>query len=154
MSTHDPSAVSQRRDRQADDPAPDLRTLRRDCLPARDLWPGIEPRLAPRRRRPDWRPMAGGFALAASVVAAITLRMVSLPEPVEERMSAVQWAALPPVVRVQDRALLKANLAIVDDARSQLESALQQQPDSAALRRLLVATQARERQLKASLQAL
>ena len=126
-----------------------LRGLSLTREPERDLWPGIAARLTPRRRRPVW-PWLGALA-ASGLVAAVVLQTWSPPAPVADTGAVTAMGEPQPVRRrviPQQEALLKANLAIVKDAESQLRHALEQDPDSAALRRLLDSMQQRRGDLK------
>jgi hypothetical protein len=61
------------------------RALPRAIEPPRDLWPGIERRLAPRRpRRPRWLPLAAALALAAGawLLGRVATRSAPAPAPV------------------------------------------------------------------------
>lgn len=123
----------------------ELRGLRLDREPERDLWPGVERRIAPRRRTP-WL----GYALAASIVAAVVVGTWRESPPQVPTTVAVQ-ARTAGQVAPQQQALLKANLAIVKDAENQLQHALEQDPDSESLRRLQESMQQRRGQLKSRL---
>jgi hypothetical protein len=114
--------------------------------PEHDLWPGIAARIAPRRRRPLW-PWLGALA-ASGLVAAVVLQTWTPSQPEPEPSTQALVAVVEPLperrrVMPQQQALLKANLAIVKDAESQLRHALEQDPDSAALQRLLDSMQQR-----------
>lgn len=121
-----------------------LDKLARARAPSRDLWPGIESRLRPRRSRYGLMQ----FALAASLVAGLgavftlTLRDAAVAP-------ALERAALP--LGDHSRAIVVANLSIVDDAERQLRQALKKRPDSQPLRSLLESTQHRARDLRALL---
>lgn len=145
--------------RKTPDEIPGLRGLKLEQMPERDLWPGIASRLPPRRSRVQrWI----GYAMAASLVGALAIGVLrqappdSLPVPAETALATPAFAA-PQETRVaghvnpQRQALLKANLAIVKDAEGQLKQALEQDPDSAALRRLLLAMKQQRGDLKAQL---
>lgn len=130
-----------------------LGQLARRQRPQRDLWPGIESRLRPRRSR---YPLAQ-FALAASLVAGLagvfSLQLGRAPLP-----GAASGAGPAPLtmtavapLRHDSRAIVRANLAIVRQAEFQLRKALSQDPDSAALRELLASTENRGRGLRALL---
>lgn len=122
-----------------------LRGLSRVCEPERDLWPGIAARIAaPRRRRP-W-PWLGALA-ASGVVAAVSLPFWPAPQPVvSAEVAAVLAEPLPAAGQVmpQQDALLKANLAIARDAENQLRHALELDPDSQTLQRLLRSVERRQ----------
>lgn len=122
-------------------------------MPQRDLWPGIEARLtpavAPRRR---WG--GAGMAAAASVAAVTALGIWqsqdrTMPGPAQTLVPQARVAGL---VQPQQAALLKANLAIVDDAEGQLRYALNQAPESEALQRLLRSVEQRRGMLQNQLE--
>ncbi len=149
------------KDNQKDKEIPGLRGLKLDQQPERDLWPGIETRLQ-RKPRGVLRPrMVRGlsYAMAASLVGAITLGVLrQAPPDVAPIAAPAELASVAPAtqrsvgqVNPQRQALLKANLAIVKDAEGQLKQALEQDPDSASLRRLLVAMQQQRGDLKTQL---
>lgn len=71
-------------------PVPGLQELARERLPQRDLWSGIEPRLAPRRRRSTpWV-----YGLAASVcIATVAGLLLRRPESPPEQAEPVLVAA-------------------------------------------------------------
>lgn len=121
-----------------------LDQLTRSRAPARDLWPGIEARLAARRSR---YPLAQ-FALAASLVAGMAAVFTLSLRQQGHAPGALQ-AALP--LGQDTRAIVVANLSIVDDAERQLRQALKKHPDSQPLRSLLESTQHRARDLRALL---
>lgn len=140
-----------------------LDDLQMTQMPQRDLWPGIEARVAPvvaPRRR--WG--GAGFAAAASVAVVTALgvwqmqdRTMPTPGPASAPLVA-QTSAVQPEMRVagmvqpQQAALLKANLAIVDDAEGQLRYALNQAPESEALQRLLRSVEQRRGALQNQLE--
>jgi hypothetical protein len=129
-----------------------LSQLARRARPQRDLWPGIESRLAPRRRS-RWPVLQ--FALAASLVAGLagifSLQLAraphGLPAAVAEDTAFASVGTLAP----HSRAIVKANLAIVRSAEQQLRHALEQEPDSPGLQSLLASTENRGRALRALL---
>jgi hypothetical protein len=134
-------------------PVPGLRELPRELAPARDLWPGIAPRLRRRRNPQPWI----GLALAASVVVALAVQLrwqhAVGPDPALPESAAAAPMALAAAMPSHQRALVKANLKIADDAASQLQRALRQQPDSASLQRLLVGTRRQQHELRRLLDA-
>ncbi|MEQ1438705.1 hypothetical protein AAG565_05015 [Fontimonas sp. SYSU GA230001] len=136
---------------------PQLHGLRRERFPERDLWPDIAARIGTRRRR-SVRPWAG-FALAASVVAALSVGLWrNAPGPQAGPAAATAMsvssasAARPGRVHPQQQALLKANLRIVQHAERELERALEQDPESESLQRLLQTVRDQRGALKARLQ--
>jgi len=121
-----------------------LEQLTRSRAPSRDLWPGIEGRLRARRSR---YPLMQ-FALAASLVAGVAA-MFTLSLPQQGLAPGALQAALP--LGQDSRAIVVANLSIVDDAERQLRQALKKHPDSQPLLSLLESTQHRARDLRALL---
>jgi hypothetical protein len=121
-----------------------LEQLTRSLAPSRDLWPGIQARLQARRSR---RYPLMQFALAASLVAGVAA-MFSLSLQQQGLAPGVQ-AALP--LGQHSRAIVVANLSIVDDAERQLRQALKKHPDSQPLLSLLESTQHQARDLRALL---
>lgn len=116
-----------------------LRGYRLDCEPQRDLWPDIAARIAPPRRRAA----NGWFGLAAAACLALVVGLALLPQ------------AQPPLPASGlhtdmsgNRALIKANLQMTRASQQQIRKALQQDPDSAALQRLLQTTQTRGDELR------
>ncbi len=78
-----------------DSPVQSLQTLARERLPSRELWPGIEQRIAQRQElsaaRRRWL-SASAYGLAASVVAAVLAGLIwSAPQPI------TAWVATLPV---------------------------------------------------------
>lgn len=144
-------------DEKQTDEIPGLRGLKLEQMPERDLWPEIASRLPPRRSRiQPWM----SYAMAASLVGTVTLGLLrqappdALPAPTPSEVAYASPAAATRVaghVNPQRKALLKANLAIVKDAEGQLQQALEQDPDSVALRRLLAAMKEQRGDLKAQL---
>lgn len=134
---------------EQDDVLAALRGLQLAQAPQRDLWPDIEPRLRRRRSMGEWL----GYAAAAGF-AGIMAAGVWLQQPVNEAVPVV----VPPTTRVagivapQQKALLKANLAIVKDAENQLRYALASDPQSPSLQRLLASVQQQRSELKQQIQ--
>ena len=133
-----------------------LDRLARSVRPRRDLWPGIQARLAPRARRSRWAIGYSGMqmAVAASVVAGLgglfSLQMARAPRPATATTQSVAYAGFG-TLEPHSRAIVKANLKIVTSAEQQLRQALVTDPDSAALRNLLASTENRGRALRALL---
>ncbi len=142
-----------------------LQGLRQEQMPERDLWPGIEARIGAHagvsgRRARTWRWI--GYAAAAGIVGAVSLGVWQAQPPagapgagLEPSVSAGANAygeTTPGIVVPQERALLKAHLSIVKDAERQLRDALDQDPESESLRRLLDSMQQRRGALKGRLQ--
>lgn len=132
-----------------------LRGLDFSEAPQRELWPGIEARIAPRRRLSanGWM----GLAAAACVTAVIGLAL--LPPPAAVPDAAPFASAYLPATAADlqavpgSRALVKANLQLSRSSEQQIRKALQQDPDSASLRRLLTTTQSRSDELRRMLAA-
>lgn len=138
-----------------------LRELREPVPPSRDLWSGIESRIAqpvrnraqPRRRR-HWP-----LALAASLVIGVlsSLALVSMRmEPADNTSNAISSAQGDSVRERIERAKLRARSGdlrlagsevVLDSAINELESALQQQPDATFLVGLINRTHAQQRRL-------
>jgi hypothetical protein len=131
-----------------------LEQLTRSLAPSRDLWPGIQARL--RRRRSPAAALRAAvrpyplmqFALAASLVAGVGA-MFTLSLQQQGLAPAALQATLP--LGQDSRAIVVANLSIVDDAERQLRQALKKHPDSQPLLSLLESTQHRARDLRALL---
>jgi hypothetical protein len=119
--------------------------------PPRDLWRGIEVRIAPRRRRVSYRWLAAAAALIAVGSSAITATWLDREPPV---VAATGWQRDLDVATGELRAALEArrdeldpatvavveeNLRIIDEAIAETRAALAEEPDDAALRRSLVA---------------
>lgn len=129
-----------------ENPHPGLRQLRQEVAPARDLWPGIQARLRPRRHFAPWI----SLALAASLVVGLAINVsqqMTAPAGVSQELA---MAAQPEAAELHgpQRALVKANLKIVSDAERQLLDALKQHPDSQSLKRLLDSNQRQRRDLR------
>lgn len=122
-----------------------LERLARTRAPARDLWPGIAARLAPRRRRPRYA--LAQFALAASLVAGLAAVFTLSLQP--GGTPDLAGDAMP--LSHDTRAIVEANLSIVQHTERQIRQALEQDPDSSTLRSLLASTENRQRALSALL---
>lgn len=160
----------------------ELRALRRDPRPAHDLWPAIESRLHRRggsRRPGPW--MAAAASLAAGLVIAFGLLIERRPDsslgpaasaglvsaraplrPSAEVLAATQTPGRDPELQPasyrpmsrETRALVRANLKIVDSAETQIQRALADDPDDAAyLQGLLDSARAQQRHLRSELAA-
>ena len=128
----------------------EARTLPLEIQPARDLWPGIAPRLAGRpARRMPWLQLAAALALFAGGFAAARLgqgpaepsRLASLPEEyavasteLSRRLAGESGGLAPETRRVVER-----NLEIIDQAIREAEAALTGDPANGALEQMLVA---------------
>jgi hypothetical protein len=129
-------------DDRIESPVPGLDRLARSRAPERDLWPGIAPRLR-RRHRPAY-PFVQ-FALAASLVAGLAAMFTLSLGPVAGPVAA------PLPLSHDSRAIVEAHLSIVHQAERELRRALDDDPDSPALRSLLASTENRQRALSALL---
>ena len=141
----------------AEAPVPGLVSLKRDMAPQRDLWPGI----GSRRMRAPWF-AAVGIAASLLLVLSASVGIQSLrgsrPEPLHAPASLatlgtgrdVHDAALLPTtskLHPETRALVKANLKIVDGAENQLKRAIAADPESAYLKSLLESAHQQKEQL-------
>lgn len=123
-----------------------LERLPRRRVPERDLWPGIHSRLAPRRRS-RWALVE--LALAASLVAGLAGMFTLGLRDAGLAPGAV--AVAPRVLTDDSRAIVQANLSMVEQAQRQLQQALKQDPESTSLRSLLQSAEYRQRALRAML---
>jgi len=131
-----------------------LERLPRRRSPERDLWPGIEARLAPRRRasRYPWPQLALAASLVAGLAAVMTLglRDAALAPGGEATLAA--RADAPLRARTFDtEAIVQANVSLVEQAERELKQALRQNPESTTLRSLLRSAEQRQRTLRAML---
>ncbi len=125
-----------------------LDTLARSRAPARDLWPGIQSRLRPRRSRYA----LGQFALAASLVAGLAaVFTVTLRDAGEGGKASPMAMAAAPHLTDDSRAIVQANLSLVRQAEREVRQALRQNPNSPTLRSLLASAENRQRALSALL---
>ncbi|WP_022978144.1 hypothetical protein [Nevskia ramosa] len=154
-----------------------LKALATDQAPSRDLWPAIDGRIRVRRSGtvPHRRWLAAGTALAACLVAAFSMVINHGPassaaagvasnkaplRPSAEVLAAtlgnghdaeLRTASYRPISR-ETRALMRANLKIVQSAETQIQRALADDPDDAAyLKSLLDSANAQQRHLSAEL---
>lgn len=151
----------------------DVRDLRTELEPERDLWPGIAARLAPARPRRVNRWLLAGLAAALLVAAGVTLGRRSIePRTVVARTAEAPSAPAGPAlaayaasdaalerVRVELRAeverrsselpdatrrVVDDNLATIDRAIAEIEQALAAHPDDPELARTYVQYRQRE----------
>jgi len=107
-----------------------VRNLPRRIEPGRDLWPGIEGRLRPRRRASGKRFYRLAAAAAVAVIAAglyFGLR-AGAPAPGHAGRTAVQTRARP-----DPDAVVARNLDVVDRAIARIRAALTRDPGNPAL---------------------
>ena len=158
----------------------ELRELPRDAAPTRELWTGIAARIerpARHRRRAPW--LAAAASLAASLIVvfgivverdasseiapanaplrpsaevfAATIGHVSQSGRGGGEAAALQRASYRPIFR-EERALVRANLKIVNTAEAQIEKAMAADPDDAAyLQALLDSARQHQQGLRAAL---
>jgi len=122
-------------------PIPGLERIAMRRMPERDLWPGIDARLQPRRRA-AWLPLA----LAASIAALSLLTLTRLGAPVP-----VAGPEVPLPLTADARAIIKAEISMTRGAEARLRQALRHDPDSRALNTLLADVEQRQRTLHAML---
>ncbi|MCU0620537.1 MAG: hypothetical protein MUC69_03420 [Gemmatimonadales bacterium] len=125
-----------------------VRELPREVTPPRDLWPPIERRLAPRRRRlPAWLPLAAAIAL---VVLGSTLARLRPRAPTPPPVAAAPATAVPPAdqllaaierdpgsLSAETVAALRRNVALIDAAIAETERALAADPGNDDLQALV-----------------
>jgi hypothetical protein len=162
-------------DRECAPPA-GIESLRAPRAPQRDLWPGIEARIqaqiaqGERRRawqQPVWLAAAAGFAAVTVFTTAVltqhprqslttTVASLQAPPEVVAATRSSQNSALVPVVTHQihpeTRALMKANLKLVNSAEVQVRKAMQSDPDAAYLQSLLATAHQQKQQLQVALE--
>ena len=147
-----------------------LASLPRELQPARDLWPDIESRLEPRRRRGTWAWQAAAAIALVAVSSLITASLVRRANPPVARASApvsrgaVMPAAFGPSYSLNAeydkargqlatdleqrlagmppsaRQKLEANLAEMHRAAAEINAALARQPGDPLLEELLLNT--------------
>ncbi len=125
-----------------------LRARRQPQAPGRDLWPAIDAALgdAPVAHAPDSRSRLRrrrwwlGVAVAASMVLAGGVGWRLLQAPTAGATTTSTW-------RPSDPRLAGAAIEL-DAARVELQLAMRQAPDSAALQRLLQRTEQQQAQLR------
>jgi len=120
-----------------------LESLTRSVAPSRDLWPGIHARLHERRSRYGLMQFALAASLVAGLAAVFTLTLREGAAP------AGLTVARP--LSHDSRAIVEANLLMVEQAEHQLRQALKHNPDSPNLRSLLASAEDRQRALSALL---
>lgn len=136
-----------------------LRSLRQDAPPARDLWPGIAARLAaaPQPRAPvhprrPWTP----FALAASVLLAVTvtwqLQQAPAGDPLIQREAAALTRDYAGALAQLDRQVaappeIAPALHTLDESAAQIRRAIATEPNAHFLLDQLRRTYARRLEL-------
>lgn len=129
-----------------------LRELRQPLAPERDLWASIEASLdeaervdapPPLRGMPRHRRWLLGVGLAATVVLAAGLSWHLLQPPTPPAVANAAHTGWKPA----DPRLAGAAIEL-DAARMELQLAIRQAPDSAALQRLLSRTELQQTQLR------
>lgn len=142
-------------------PIPALAGLNKERAPTRDLWPGIESRIRAQQIRRQRTPWLAAVGLAASLVLVLsaTVGINSLrgigQSPLRgpgqtEQVAAANDAMLLPAtnhMHPETRALVKANLKIVNSAESQLKRAMAADPDDAYLKSLLASARQQKEEL-------
>lgn len=138
-----------------------LRKLRHEIEPEHDLWPGIESRLRPRRRRRGLVGLAAGAAAVA--VLAVVLLGQQLPQH-DSSPSLAQTSHLSDRASIQRAALgryaldnsqldqptrqvVAQNLAIIHTALGNIRAALAENPNDSRLQSLLLAVEQQEAEL-------
>ncbi len=131
-------------------PVPGLSDLSMHAQPARDLWPGINARIAVRRQRNRNLFLAAAACTLIAFSALLSLRVAEAPAPAKALLVAPPELAamtLPRADLRRNRALVKANLRITQSAESEVRKAMRQAPDDPSLQRLLDSTRAQRREL-------
>jgi hypothetical protein len=147
-------------DQSEEPPIPGLAALRLERAPSRDLWPGIDSRIRARQIRRQRAPWVAAVGLAASLVLVLSASVglnalhgkapLSAPPQQSKVVVASGDAALLPVsnrMHPETRALVKANLKIVNSAESELKRAIASDPDDAYLKSLLASARQQKEQL-------
>jgi hypothetical protein len=142
-------------------PIPGLAGLKRENAPQRDLWPGIDSRIQAQRIRRQRTPWLAAVGIAASLVLVLTASIglqglrgtrqqpLHAPSMLPVLAAASDNSLLPVTNRMhpETRALVKANLKIVDSAENQIRRAMAADPEGAYLKSLLTTTQQQKEQL-------
>lgn len=144
---------------QEQPPIAGLAALKQDRAPSRDLWPGIDSRIRAQQIRRKRAPWAAAVGLAASLLLVLgatvgvnELRGTPRPlaAPGGQNVAVATDPALLPVsnrMHPETRALVKANIKIVNSAEGELKRAIAADPDDAYLRSLLASAQQQKEQL-------
>lgn len=135
-----------------------LRGLREPIAPQRDLWSGIESRIDPTHRLPAmparrrW-PMALAASLFVGVLSSVALMSMQTQAPNEPAVSVSNSESVKVrIERARQQARsgdprLAGSEVVLDSAISELEAALQQQPDATFLVGLINRTHAQQRRI-------
>jgi anti-sigma factor RsiW len=122
-----------------------LGKLPTEIQPTRDLWPAID-RMRPRSR--PWTPLLAAAVLAVSLVGARMLVQTPAPLPAEAAWRTELATAnetfrealdASPELDPEVRAVIEKNLADIDRAIAEIETALEKDPSSPMLQKALVA---------------
>lgn len=117
-----------------------MRALRRDCIPERDLWTGIADQLQAGDRA---RPPNPAWSIAAAVVLAVTIlfcQHLVLQTQTGSTATATSWQPHDP--------RLSAAAIELASAREQLTLAMAQNPDGRYLHNLLARTDRQQQRLR------
>ncbi len=126
-----------------------MRELQQPHVPRRDLWPAIDAALdqavADPPARATWRRMLAGAAVAGSLLLVVGMAWHQwfTPTAPAESAGTTRQASWKPA----DPRLAGAAIEL-DAARLELQLAIEQAPDSAALQRLLRHTERQQAQLR------
>lgn len=135
-----------------------LRGLREPIAPRRDLWSGIESRIDPSKRQPvvparrRW-PMALAASLFVGVLSSVALFSMHTEMQNETTVAASRGESVKVrIERARQQARsgdprLAGSEVVLDSAISELETALQQQPDATFLVGLINRTHAQQRRI-------
>ena len=142
-----------------------LSALRVDQTPQRELWPAIELHIRVQRARRLRAPWLAAAGLAASLVVVLGLQvhrdaaLTSNRAPLRasaEVVAALRYEPGNPALRAvsarplapETRALVRANLKIVNSAETQLKHALVADPDAVYLESLLATARQQKQDLR------
>ena len=135
-----------------------IRDFDREMQPTRDLWPGIERKIAtyPQRHRDDWSYKLMPYGIAASLLLAVSALVISLTQiTIQDQMEYVSMERSVGEMQNQFRAvvnpsmqqfeksnqgldpetfnLLRKNFEIIEKARQEIELALIENPENQRL---------------------
>lgn len=127
----------------------DLKHLIMERTPERDLWPGIEARLAPRRRWQPQRWMAAAACVMALLAGILGVERSGRLAAGDESASMITAAvSAQQVERGGMRGLVRAHLRMVEGSQREIRRALKAEPDADYLTRLLAASEQQRRALR------